>query len=242
MNSNQEQLSAEFEAENIASLDDFLKELEEKEKDLNISAEVVVEVDDDALSDDSAPETLPADIAGGGGKGASVQPFTGAAADNAEAMRLREQLIDLEIECQELRTTLSRRQKDFENYRLRIEREKGDAFRSQVGHIAMELLPVVDNLNRALDAATDFNEGKTHNYQQFFDGIMMVNQQLNEILAEMGVEQIPSIGEPFNPEIHDAAAAEQSDDVPPNTVTAEFLRGYRIGDKVIRAAVVKVSS
>jgi len=71
---------------------------------------------------------------------------------------------------------------------------------------------------------------------------VMVNQQLNEVLAEMGVLPIASIGEPFDPHFHEAVATEVSTEFPPNTVTGELLRGYRVGDRVIRAAMVKVST
>jgi molecular chaperone GrpE len=70
---------------------------------------------------------------------------------------------------------------------------------------------------------------------------MLVNHQLNEVLAEMGITPIQAIGEHFDPHFHEAASVEETDEFPPNTVTAEFLRGYRIGDKVVRASMVKVS-
>jgi len=71
---------------------------------------------------------------------------------------------------------------------------------------------------------------------------VLVNQQLNEVLAEMGVQPIASVGEPFDPHFHEAVATEISGDYPPNTVTGELLRGYRVGDRIIRAAMVRVST
>ena len=71
---------------------------------------------------------------------------------------------------------------------------------------------------------------------------MLVNQQLNEVLAEMGVQPISSVGEHFDPHFHEAVAMEETEEFPPNTITAEFLRGYRIGDKIVRASMVKVSA
>ncbi len=64
---------------------------------------------------------------------------------------------------------------------------------------------------------------------------------MNEILAEMGVQPIIAVGEPFDPHFHEAVATEETDEFPPHTVTTELLRGYRIGDKVIRPSMVKVS-
>ncbi len=70
----------------------------------------------------------------------------------------------------------------------------------------------------------------------------MVNQQLNEVLSDMGVQPIISVGEAFDPLFHEAVATEETDKIPPHTITAELLRGYRIGDRVIRPSMVKVSA
>ncbi|HSK70848.1 MAG TPA: nucleotide exchange factor GrpE [Pyrinomonadaceae bacterium] len=245
MNSNQEQFSAEFEAENTPSVDDFLKELEAKEKDLNISSEMVVEVEED-ISDEHIPEFLRAELAGNN-KSPLIPSLNNHFPANfqiekTEEKILRGQIAELESECKELKNTLSRRQKDFDNYRQRTEREKGETFRNQVGNVATELLPVLDNLNRALDVASGLANGKTQDFQQFYEGIELVSQQLNEVLADMGVEPILSIGEPFDPQFHDAVAAEESEEYPPNYVIGELVRGYRLGEKLIRPAMVKVSS
>ena len=104
------------------------------------------------------------------------------------------------------------------------------------------MLPVVDNLNRAMDLTANNVEEKPQDFQQFFEGIVLVSQQLNEILAEMGVQPINALGESFDPHLHEAVATEASEEFPQNTVMAELLRGYRIGDKVIRPSMVKVST
>jgi molecular chaperone GrpE len=104
------------------------------------------------------------------------------------------------------------------------------------------MLPVLDNLNRALDSASNFSDEKLQDFQQFFEGIMLVGRQLNEVLEEMGVQPIAAVGESFDPHYHEAVATETTDEVPPYTITEELLRGYRIDDKVIRASMVKVSS
>jgi molecular chaperone GrpE len=103
------------------------------------------------------------------------------------------------------------------------------------------MLPVLDNLDRALLFAENHDEASSKDFHQFFEGIVMVNQQLNEVLANMGVSPIASVGQPFDPHFHEAVAAEESAGFPPNTVTGELRRGYRIGDRVIRAAMVRVS-
>ena len=148
----------------------------------------------------------------------------------------------LEQEVSDIKKALKGRQRDFENYRNRIERERGDSFQNQISNLATQMLPVLDNLNRALDLAEHFETEKSKDFRQFFDGIALVNQQLNEILTEMGVQPIVTVGEAFDPYFHDAVATEETDEFPPNTITEELLRGYRLGDKLIRAAMVKVAS
>lgn len=245
-NEQQEHLATEFEADNMPSIDDFLRELEEKEKDLNISSEVIIEVDEDDAPEIDFPEFLKAAFPENNLP--EIEPTTKSIVpkveknENNEVPQLHRQIGKLENECRELQTSLHRRQTDFDNYRKRIEREREDSFTEQVGNLAKELLPVLDNLNRALDAATNLSGDQTKNFQHLFDGIVLVNQQLNEVLIEMGVEPIASVGEHFDPHFHDAVVAEESDAHSPHTVTAEFLRGYRIGEKIIRPAMVKVSS
>lgn len=238
--------SAESEADNAASVDDFLRELEEKEKDLNISSDIVIEVDESEFSETDIPEFLQTELSDHKSpqKNQTAPSFAPPVEkmDNGEILQLRRQVSELENDYQALTTTLMRRQTDFENYRKRIERERGDTFIGQVGNLAIQLLPVLDNLNRALDAAANLPGEQSQNFQHFFDGIILVNQQLNEILSEMGVEPIAAVGEPFDPHFHDAVATEESDTFSPHTVIAELLRGYRISDKVIRPAMVKVAS
>jgi len=148
----------------------------------------------------------------------------------------------LETERVELFEISRRRQNDFENYKSRTERERGETFRNQLSNLAIQMLPVVDNLNRAMDLTANNVEEKPQDFQQFFEGIVLVSQQLNEILAEMGVQPINALGESFDPHLHEAVATEASEEFPQNTVMAELLRGYRIGDKVIRPSMVKVST
>lgn len=256
-NNDKQQLAAEPEADNAPSIDDFLKELEEKEKDLNISSQMVIEVDEAESAEEIIPDFLKAELSENKGakkssarsivpktenNGSGTKNGSGETGSSIELAGLRQQIGKLENECNELKTALHRRQTDFDNYRKRVERERGSALLEQVGNLATQLLPVLDNLSRALEAATNLSGDQSKNFQHLFEGIVLVSQQLNEVLAEMGIEPIPSVGEHFDPHFHDAVAAEESDVYSPNTVTAEFLRGYRVGEKVIRPAMVKVAS
>lgn len=247
-----------FAASESASVEDFLKQLEAKEKDLHISPDLVVEIEESDIAETDSLELLrfldslqeadptpkPAQAF------APVETDYAAFNENREQVgqmtvelsKLREQVSKFETERVEISKLAARRQNDFDNYRKRIERERSEMRRNLLSNVASEILPVLDNLNRALDLASTQSGEKTKDYQQFVDGIGLVNHQLNEVLGEMGIEPIISIGEPFDPNLHEAVAAEGSDRYPPNTVIAEMLRGYRLDDKVIRHSLVKVST
>lgn len=244
----EQEFSDEFKFDDSTSLDDFLKEIEEKERDLHISSEMVIEIDESDFNEDKLPEFLRKEFSGESGivpqtadNGNHPASQTAVSLLEKEIVKLQSQVSANESERAELFKMLQRRQTDFENYKKRVERERSDTFLSQLSNLAGQMLPVLDNLNRALDSASNYSDGKMQDFQHFFDGIVLVSQQLNEVLAEMGVMPIPAVGERFDPHFHEAAATEETDEFPPNTVTAEFLRGYRIGDKVVRASMVKVS-
>jgi Molecular chaperone GrpE (heat shock protein) len=242
-----EQFVEEFELDVNDSIDDFIRELEAKEKDLQISpAETVVEIEEYEIADNSSATAAPDE---------SVQPAVSQALPqkpapvqseelqkiNKELEEFRRQVRQLERERDEMREILSRRQNDFENFRKRVEREKNETLRGMVSDLASRMLPVIDNLNRAVESVAEAPGEKSSDFLNFLDGIVMVNRQLNEVLADMGIEPILSVGEPFDPHLHEAVATEKNEKVAPNTVTAEFLRGYRLGEKVIRHAMVQVA-
>lgn len=246
---NKDNLVSEIEEENSLSIEEFIKELEAKEKDLHISSDLAIEIDG-ADFDDTNPEFIKAEFVVEPVKAPEAPQPTGNFASNnktstefeAEVLQFKKQVVKLETERAELAETIRRRQLDFDNYKKRIERERGETYLNQISNLATQMLPVLDNLNRALDFASSHSEGRSQDFHQFFEGIFLVNQQLNEVLAEMGVQPIASVGENFDPHFHEAVATETSAAFPPNTVTGELLRGYRIGDKIIRAAMVKVST
>lgn len=246
---NIKEVSEEAETDNTLSIDEFIKQLEAKEKDLDISAEMIIEIDESDVGEQDVSDFLHANLSAAPGKPESaITVFD----DNSpqisdkqtlptETLNLQNQIARLETERVELLETSRRRQTDFENYKSRTERERGETFRNQLGNLATQMLPVVDNLNRALDSSGHIKEESSQDFKQFFEGIILVSQQLNEILAEMGVQPIIAVGERFDPHYHEAVATETTDEFSPQTVTAELLRGYRIGDKVVRPSMVKVS-
>lgn len=258
---NIEEVSEEIEVDQSVSIDDFIRELEETEKDLHISSEMVIEVEDSEF-DEINVSGVPRSSLDDGHKNepsaaaSSSSPTLQTVSPGDSAPEPRVDVSKLETEIRELKNKVSkmeaerseylensvRRQKDFENYKKRTERERGETFNKQLSNLATKMLPVLDNLNRALDSASEIEGEKLKEFQQFFDGIILVNQQLNEVFVGMGIEPIKSVGETFDPNFHEAVATEETEEVPSHTVIDELLRGYKIGDKVIRAAMVKVAT
>ena len=132
------------------------------------------------------------------------------------------------------------RLKEFENFKVRMERERRETFVSQVCNLATLMLPVLDNLDRALDSASALPEEIRMQFEQFFEGIVLVTQQVNEVLVGMGVQPISAVGQQFDPQFHEAVATDAAEGLEPNSVSEEFLRGYRMGNKVIRHSMVRV--
>lgn len=255
---NIEDISEEIEVDESLSIDDFIKELEEKEKYLDISSEMVIEVEESEIDEthiSSIPNSLleKEHISVPSAPPSSSIHTTISPIDSASKQRdvsaletkiveLNNRISKMEAERSEYLENSVRRQKDFENYKNRTERERGETYSNQLSNLATQMLPVLDNLNRALDSAADIEGEKLKEFQQFFDGIALVNQQLNEVFMEMGVEPIKAISENFDPIYHEAVATEETEEVPSHTITEELLRGYKIGEKVIRPAMVKVAT
>lgn len=162
--------------------------------------------------------------------------------DLAELIASRAELKRLQTALGEAQEGLARRQADFENYRKRIERERGEAHHRVVGEVALKLLPVVDNLARALDAEKTVQSSESKEFRHFLHGVELINKQLNDVLESLGIQPIASVGERFDPHIHEAVVTEPSDQYEPDTVTEELARGYRIGDRLLRPAMVKVAA
>lgn len=232
------------------SVDDFIRQLEAKEKDLHITAETTfIEIAAD-FEEGDVPDFLKQDTPPSGSTTLkpTVAATTSHSADSAsvkklekEIAELKSKVADLQEERSELYTNSQRRLKDFEAYKARTERERGDTFQRQLRNLATQMLPALDNLDRALLFASEMPEERQSGFAQFFDGIVLVNQQVNEVLVNMGIDPIATVGHPFDPHYHEAVAIDENSDLPPNTITAELLRGFRIGDSVIRHSMVKVS-
>jgi molecular chaperone GrpE len=159
----------------------------------------------------------------------------------AELVATRAELKRLESEVKELRDSLARRQADFENYRKRMERERSETYNRLVADIAAKLLPVLDNLKRALETEASVEASESDEFRHFLSGVDLIYKQLNGVLDALGVKPVLAEGEHFNPHLHEAVITEPTDDYEPDTVIQEIVRGFRMGDKLIRPALVKVA-
>jgi len=145
---------------------------------------------------------------------------------------------DLRQERDELHDRLLRVTAEFDNYRKRTDRERREQAEYAATDLIRDLLPVIDDLERALAASID---PKTGNVATLRQGVELIRRQLAEVLRRRGVEPIDAVGQDFDPEWHEAIASDPIDGHREGEVTAELRRGYRIGPKLIRAAMVKVA-
>lgn len=192
------------------------------------------ELDDDDLDDDLEAEELPhqASQRNTGELGGPVL---------AELVATRAELKRVEGEVADLKDRLARRQADFENYRKRVERERADTYERAVAEIAAKLLPVLDNLKRALDVEANVESSESDEFRHFLSGVDLIYKQLTGVLEALGVKPITAVGARFDPHIHEAVVSESTDEYEPDTVMQEIIRGYRLGEKLIRPALVKVA-
>ncbi|HMF55057.1 MAG TPA: nucleotide exchange factor GrpE [Pyrinomonadaceae bacterium] len=160
----------------------------------------------------------------------------------AELVAARAELKRLTSERVDLLESLARRQADFENYRKRQERERGETYNRLVAEVTKKLLPVLDNMRRALDAEALIEATESEEFRHFFHGVELIHKQLNGVLESMGVEPVPAVGQPFDPHVHEAVVTEQTDEFEPDTVMQEIVRGYRLGERLLRPAMVKVAT
>lgn len=159
----------------------------------------------------------------------------------AELVATRAELKRLESEVKELRDSVARRQADFENYRKRVERDRSETYQRVVADIAAKLLPVLDNLKRALETEASVEANESDEFRHFLSGVDLIYKQLNGVLDALGVKPVLAEGERFDPHLHEAVVTEPTDDYEPDTVIQEIVRGFSLGDKLIRPALVKVA-
>jgi molecular chaperone GrpE len=135
-----------------------------------------------------------------------------------------------------LKDQLLRVAADLENFRKRTRKDLEEADRRAKENVVRELLPVIDNLERAIAAASG-----AETVQGIIDGVGMVLKLFEDASNRIGLERLPSVGERFDPSIHDAIQQVETSEHPPGTIVSELVPGYRLGGKLIRAAMVAVA-
>ena len=152
--------------------------------------------------------------------------------------QLQMQIEALTSEKATLYDKLLRLQAEFENYRRRVERERGDIYQHGREDVLLQFLPVVDNFERAL-SSLETSEGDAEALRH---GVELIHKQFKDALSKLGLEAVEAVGQAFDPHVHEAVTTEATDKHKENTVIEEFQRGYRIGDRLLRPAKVKVAS
>lgn len=162
--------------------------------------------------------------------------------ETAEPAAAPDPLDVMREERDRLREQLLRVAADFDNYRKRSRKEVEDAERRGKEEVIREVLPVLDNLERALGAvATMSDDAGPAEVRGIADGVKMVMKLFEDQAARMGLTRIKSVGERFDPGIHDAIQQVETDEHAAGTVMHEVAAGYRLGDKLVRPAMVIVA-
>jgi molecular chaperone GrpE len=183
----------------------------------------------------------PLEIPAGEGGGA---PQAGAANQSAEAAqptepaRLSEpaqltEIDKLKAERDQLVDRVARLQAEFDNARKRTERERAEFRDYAAGSVIEQFLPVLDNFDLALKS--------TGSAEQLRSGVSLIVKQMEEILRQMQVVPVPAVGESFDPRVHEALGAVERDDLPDQHVAEEVRRGYKLRERLLRPALVRVA-
>ncbi len=167
---------------------------------------------------------------------ASHAPETETQASETPPEELKKKLEEMEKEITETRERLLRVAADFENYKKRAAKEKEDYLKFANEDLIKEILPFMDNLERAIN-----HSEKTNDAQSLVDGVRLTLQGLLQRLGRFGVTTVESVGKPFDPAVHDAMLVVETDQHEPNQVVEEFQRGYLLNDRLVRPASVSVS-
>lgn len=144
-----------------------------------------------------------------------------------------EEVNPLEAELAETKERLLRTLAEYDNFRKRSQKEKEQAYGDSKASVLSELLPVLDNFERAANNS----DAPAEDYKK---GIDMIFNQFSEVFKKLGVEAFGEKGEQFDPNIHNAVMHSDDENEPENTITDVFTKGYKMGDRIIRAAIVKV--
>lgn len=148
---------------------------------------------------------------------------------------LNKEIEHLKTELETQKDILLRTTAEYDNYRKRTSREKASIYNDAAIDVLSKILPVADNLERALSQPECTVE-------DLRKGVEMVYTQLTESLEKLGVTSMGEVGETFNPDLHNAVSHIESEDLEENVIAAVFQKGYKIGDRIVRHAMVQVAN
>ena len=149
---------------------------------------------------------------------------------------LEEELVKVKAKAEEQYDQLMRLQAEYDNYRKRTLKEKTEIIKYATEGLVGELLPILDNFDRALSAAK-----VTSDFDSFSQGVEMIFRQIEAALGKEGLKAIDAVGQPFDPNIHEAVLQVATDEHPENIILEELQKGYFLKEKVLRPSMVKVS-
>jgi molecular chaperone GrpE len=156
-------------------------------------------------------------------------------AEETEAAEEISETDSLKAELESLKDKMIRHAAEFDNFKKRTAKEREDLYTLAVCDTVEKILPVKDNLERAILAADAAGDG-------MLEGVKMILKQLDDVLTGIGVEKIKTVGEEFDPELHNAVMHEENDEYGANTVSEELMSGFTCKGKVVRHAMVKVAN
>ncbi len=147
---------------------------------------------------------------------------------------LENEVEDLKKDNDKYYKHLQRTAAEFDNYKKRVSKEKDDTYNLAVGDTVAKFVNVLDNIDRALAVESADDKMK--------EGIALIKKQMLDIMTSLGCSEIPTVGESFNPEVHDAVMHIESEEYGEQVVVEELRKGYKCGNRVIRHAMVKVAN
>jgi len=152
-------------------------------------------------------------------------------------LTLEAELVKAKTKAEDYYGQLQRLQADFDNFRKRTQKEKAELIKYASERLVGELLPVLDNFDRAVSAAK-----VNPDFTSFSQGVEMILRQMQTALSKEGLKAMDTVGQPFDPNLHEAVLRVASDEHPENTVVEELQKGYYLKEKVLRPCMVKVSN
>jgi molecular chaperone GrpE len=167
----------------------------------------------------------------------SSMPQSVAPGSDAAQSETEDPMAGLQADLDRFRELALRSQADFENYKKRSAREKEEAIKYANSSLLERLVGIIDNFELGLAAAKEEGEGSP-----IYSGMVLVQKQLNDLLAENGLQPIEAEGKKFDPNLHEAIGHKPSDQFPEDVVLRQTRRGYRFKDRLLRPAKVVVSS